>query len=73
MMWKGTPSGVLSAGRLAGGTTGGHTSGKDSFAAATTRLVLPTFSSPITAILTAFPASFTCHAGSPRTGRVYNK
>lgn len=52
----GTPSGVVSAGSLAGGSTGGGWSGKVSVAAAVMRLVLPTPSSPTTHMCTVLGA-----------------
>jgi hypothetical protein len=52
VMTTGTPSGVVSAGSLAGGRTGGGWSGKVSVAAAVIRLVLPTPSSPTTQMCT---------------------
>ncbi len=51
-MTTGTPSGVVSAGSLAGGSTGGGWSGNVSVAAAVIRLVLPTPSSPTTQMCT---------------------
>lgn len=46
----GTPSGVVSAGSLAGGSTGGGCSGKVSVDAAVINDVFPTPESPITAM-----------------------
>ena len=51
-MTTGTPSGVVSAGSLAGGSTGGGWSGKVSVAAAVMSEVLPTPSSPTTQMCT---------------------
>lgn len=59
MTVMGMVSGMVSGGSLVGGRTGGGRSGKDSVAAAMMREVLPTCSSPITAILMA-PSMLYC-------------
>ena len=66
----GTPSGVVSAGSWAGGSTGGGRSGKVSVAAAVMSDVLPQPSSPTTAMRTTLPPC--CASMTPNVCSCYS-